>query len=146
MALSSFQAWQTSRRQRPNISPSSHLSFSLIAAFVSLSLFCLFFSFVYPLRVPFEFSTGDPTVDLSMSSRASSSQNSSLSLTELTHRHRMSPFAPLQREAEIGQFGKPLSSCGEFPLRETFLSSQTYVMLDMHRFLRELLEKTFIPK
>lgn len=53
----------------------------------------------------------------------------SLSLTEHTERCRMRPFAPVQREERTGQFGKPLSSCGEFPLQESSLLSQIYFML-----------------
>lgn len=37
-------------------------------------------------------------------------------------------FAPAQSEAAMGQFVKPSSSCGEFPLREASLSGQTHFM------------------
>lgn len=46
-----------------------------------------------------------------------------------THTHTLTrPFASTQREAEIGRFGKPLSSCGEFPLQEPFLSCLIYLV------------------
>lgn len=102
------------------ISLSLPLSHSL-----SLCLFssaCLFLS-VYPLRT-FHLSTEDPTVDLSMSSWASSSQTSSLSLTKLKHTHSSSSFASVQWQAPTGQFGKALSSCKEFPLQGIILSSE----------------------
>lgn len=100
--------------------PSLSLCVSLSLLPLSLPL-CLFVSLC--LSSQNFLSTEDPTVDLSMSSWALSSQTSSLSLTELKHIHSSSSFASVQWQAATGQFGKALSSC-EFPLQGIILSSE----------------------
>lgn len=94
MALSSFQAWQTSRHK--------HLSvLSCVSYFCLFSLLApLFFFFLVRWGPHLSFSTEGPTVDLRVFSRASSSQNSSLSLTEdSTEAERV----PLQSSTEGGR-------------------------------------------
>lgn len=91
MALSSFQAWQTSRHKHLSVlSRVSHFClFSLLAP--------LFFFFFVCWGPPPSFSTEGPTVDLGVFSRASSSQNSSLSLTEDSTE---TEWVPLQSSTE----------------------------------------------